>query len=118
MTAAKKTPPALDLPPLEPPARPASKVESGLAAADKGAEPTQDERDAAAVAAMVAAGLTEDQARAALALAREEPAAVVEAVSDAPLCKHGCHGQGWADVRDDLDAVSCEHGSFPRRPQE
>lgn len=137
MTAAKKTTPAV--PPLSLPERPPSKVEQGL----KGerAEPqwianereaelnaaiaestaTADELRDKAIAAMVAAGLSQEFAEAAFVLAEDNATAAdvaeaVEEVSTAPLCKHGCHGQSWADVPRHLDGVGCEHGSFARKP--
>ena len=130
MPPQKKTepaaPPALNLPPLEPPRvpeRPASKVEQGLASSPPSTDPAglgQEELDRRAVGAMVAAGLSEEQARAALALAREEPAAVVEAAerpsTDAPICPK-CFGPDWSGVKPHLASVSCEHGTWPRDPE-
>lgn len=124
MTAKKTPPPALELPP-----RPPSKVEVGLAAAEaekpSAPELTEQAKRERAIEAMVALGLTAEQANTALDLAAENPAVTAEAGGEAdaprldygaPLCEHGCHGQSWGDVRADLNAVSCEHGSFPRKP--
>jgi hypothetical protein len=138
MTAKPKSNvPALDLPP-----RPPSKVEQGLAADAKPDERAA-ELDAAiaesgeslaakrerAIAAMVEAGLSQEFAEAAFVLTEDgaevSPADVAEAVGEAeraaddfgaPLCKHGCHGSSWADIPAERDAVGCEHGSFPRKP--
>ena len=134
MTTKKTTPPPLELP------RPQSKVEAGLAAETEqnitvnagddepsatvtGGTPSAERLREQAIAAMVAAGLSQEFAEASFVLAEDgasatDVAVAVGELSDAPLCSHGCHGQSWADVRADLDAVSCEHGSFPRRPQE
>lgn len=106
----KSTPPALELPPIVAPERPASKVEQGLAASGAG---KTDEREAELTAAVaestVRAGELREQA--------------IEAVAEAvdygqPLCPHGCHGGTWADVPAQYDGVGCEHGSYFRRPQE
>lgn len=125
--------------PLSLPERPPSKVEAALAAADAedkaAAAAAQAEHDSPeakrerAIEAMVEAGLSREFAEASFVLAEDgadvSPADVAAAVGEsaefeadhgAPLCSHGCHGQSWADVRPDLDAVSCEHGSFPRKP--
>lgn len=128
-TAKKTTPPPLELP------RPPSKVEQGLKGEQTEPQWIANEREAdakaespealreTAISAMVAAGLSREFAEASFVLAETDATAADVAVavgelSAAPLCKHGCHGESWADVRADLDAVSCEHGSFPRRPQE
>ena len=131
-TSKKSTPPPLSLP-----ERPPSKVEAGLKGEQ--AELTFAEKDAVlkaealaehnspealrerAIEAMVAAGLSREFAEASFVLADENPspAVVAEAVAEVsaePLCEYGCHGESWADVRADLEAVSCEHGSFARKP--
>ena len=130
MTTKKTTPAA---PPLSLPERPPSKVEAGLAAgaapevppltAEPAAELTADELREQAIAAMVAAGLSQEFAEAAFVLKEEgasaaDVAEAVDEVSTAPLCEHGCHGKSWADVPRHLDGVGCEHGSFSRNPGE
>lgn len=133
-TAKKSTPPPLSLP-----ERPPSKVEAGLkgdqnvtlnagddepsATVTGGRDDSPEALRERAVEAMVAAGLSREFAEASFVLAEEnltaaDVAEAVTEVSTEPLCSHGCHGQGWADVPAALDGVSCEHGSFSRRPQE
>ena len=132
-TSKKSTPPPLSLP-----ERPPSKVEAGLkgeqnvtvntgddepSATVTGGTPSAEQLRERAIEAMVAAGLSREFAEGSFVLAEENPspAIVAEAVAEvstAPLCEHGCHGQGWGDVRADLDAVACEHGSFARKPHD
>jgi hypothetical protein len=132
-TAKKNTPPPLSLP-----ERPPSKVEAGLQAEAKldpaveligdAAGLTPEQLRETAIDAMVAAGLTREFAEAAFVLNEDGKASaadVADAVSEleesnAPLCKHGCHGDSWAKQKgprgEQLDAVGCEHGTFPRHP--
>lgn len=127
-TSKKSTPPPLSLP-----ERPPSKVEQGLAATEhtdaekaaaaeaEAAANTPEALREQAIAAMVAAGLSQEFAEAAFVLKEEgasaaDVAEAVDEISTAPLCEYGCHGASWADVRADLEAVSCEHGPFARKP--
>lgn len=127
MTARKHTPAPLSLP-----ERPPSKVEQGLAAEQgdttivgkvdaERTEQSAEELRERAIDAMVAAGLSREFAEASFVLAEDNATAAdvaeaVDEISTAPLCEHGCHGQSWADVPRELDAVACEHGSFARKP--
>lgn len=128
---------ALDLP-----ARPPSKVEAGLAAAEEkpggddiASTPAQaaavDDRtpQEIAIEAMVVAGISREVAEATFLLAEEgngtagDAAQVAEAVAELvaedhgqPICRE-CFGP-WTSVNPRFAAVGCEHGSWSRRPAE
>lgn len=136
MTGAKKTAPSKAEPQIdadalvpEAPARPESKVEAGLKAADKPAETPAPADDADAIRELakeqaldilVKLGVPEEAAKAAVAGDMDRAHALIAEGGAAPAAPQGeicgeCFTEGWdtEHIRG-FDSVGCVHGSWKR----